>query len=186
MNGVAALLAVSLSVGAEPLPAPTVERLDALGRPEPWGPPVAGFRIGAFTPRGRQLLGQPIELWLTGKEAGERESPLPLVWDGPGRTLTVEWTDDRGAPVPHEVEPWWQGERERVSLVRLVPTNRLEPGSYRLRVVADVPRAVGDPRRWVGRLVSNVCELEVVERPGDPPEAAAALRDLDDARFIVR
>src|SRR5262245_56804679 len=180
-----------------PKPVPAWERRDILGRPIAWGKEVAGQRVCLWMPYTRLLYGQPIDVHLETAQASRKPPHLRLHWEGPRRTVFLEWTNDRGKAVTFYRRSAGTGSslEGNGENLRLEPTETfargryLVPGKYRMRVVLDAQRWPADPLGWVGRVESNELELVVFEndergREQWVPEtirekAAGFVRDLD-------
>jgi HEAT repeat protein len=190
-------------LAAQPKDPPEAYR-DVLGRPLPWGPEVRGVRLSVSTLRTRLLHGEPVEVWLHTLNTTRDGPYLRLVWEGPGRTVSVALTTEKGEAVPCTLELFRQGDGTPGSThaARLWPKGKfadgahLAPGRYRLGVTVEPPKDRADPLAWVGRLEGPPLTLEVLEGgPGArarlvPPKlrarAAALIRDLDARDFRTR
>jgi HEAT repeat protein len=183
---------------------PDADERDALGRPLPWGPEVRGARLCVHPLRSRLLYGEPVEVWLHTLNLGRDGPYLRLLWEGPGRTVSLALTTDAGEAVPFTFELFRQGDGTPGSThaARLWPRGKfaagryLAPGRYRLRVVVEARKDPTDPIAWVGRLEAPVVPLEVLENgPGARrrlvpsgllAKASVLVRDLGAKEFRVR
>jgi HEAT repeat protein len=183
---------------------PPGERRDILGRPIPRGKEVAGQRVCLRMSSTRLLYGQPIDVHLITAQATEQAPYIRLDWEGPRRSVFLEWVTDGGDLVTFH--RWDGGQGSGLdgnhAAFRLQPTGKfargqyLIPGKYRIRAVIDSKRVPADPVRWVGHAQSNTIEFVVFESdergrlqfiPEAIQEKAAVLVPmLDDPDFEKR